>query len=307
MLARARAAPDTNAGKASMNLGAHMSIAGGMHRALERGRSIECNAVQLFVKNTNQWRTRKLGPGEIAHFREEMSMFAPNFILAHSSYLVNLASNDKRILAKSIEGFLEEMQRSSALGIPYLVVHPGSHRGAGEAAGVKRIASSLDEILSATGVSGPEILLETTAGQGDSLGATFDQLARIIGAVRANGLIGVCFDTCHVFAAGYDLRTKRAYEETIRAFDLTVGLKRLKAFHVNDSRKELGSRVDRHAHIGEGALGLKAFSFLMNDERFFDRPMVLETPKGPDDSNDIRNLALLRGLRRPSKRRGLSF
>ena len=287
-----------------MNLGAHMSIAGGMHRALERGRSIGCNAVQLFVKNTNQWRSRKLGPGEIALFRKEMGMFAPNFVMAHSSYLVNLASNDAGVLSRSIEGFLEEMRRSSALGIPFLVMHPGSHRGAGEAAGVKRIASSLDEILSATDVAGPEILLETTAGQGDSLGTTFDQLARIIGAVRANGSLGVCFDTCHVFAAGYDLRTKRAYEETFRAFDLALGLGRLKAFHLNDSRKELGSKVDRHAHIGEGALGLKAFSLLMNDERFFDRPMVLETPKGSDDSNDIRNLALLRGLRRPSERQG---
>ena len=287
-----------------MNLGAHMSIAGGMHRAIERGRSIGCNAVQLFVHNTNQWRTRKLGPGEIALFREKAGMFAPNFILAHSSYLVNLASPDRKILERSLEGFLDEMNRARALGIPYLVVHPGSHRGAGEAAGVKRIASSLDDILSATRPSGPEILLETTAGQGDSLGTTFDQLARIIGAVRANGSIGVCFDTCHVFAAGYDLRTKRTYEETIRAFDLALGIERLKAFHVNDSRKELGSRGDRHAQIGEGALGLKAFSFLMNDERFFDRPMVLETPKGTDDSNDIRNLALLRGLRRPSKRRG---
>jgi deoxyribonuclease-4 len=292
--------------RASMNLGAHMSIAGGMHRALDRGRSIGCNAVQLFVHNTNQWRTRRLGPGERALFRENRGMFAPNFILGHSSYLVNLASNDKRILARSLDCFLDEMNRARSLGIPYLVVHPGSHRGAGEAAGVKRIASSLDEILSATGVSGPEILLETTAGQGDSLGASFDQLARILGAVRASGSLGVCFDTCHVFAAGYDLRTKRAYEETIRAFDLALGLERLKAFHVNDSKKQLGSRVDRHAHIGEGALGLKAFSYLMNDGRFIDRPMVLETPKGPDDSNDIRNLALLRGLRRPSKRRGSS-
>lgn len=289
-----------------MNLGAHMSIAGGMHRALERGRSIGCNAVQIFVTNTSQWRTRKLDPGEIALFRGNRGMFAPNFVLAHSSYLVNLASPDSKILTRSIESFLEEMRRSSALGIPYLVVHPGSHRGAGESAGVKRIAASLDEIQSAAGPSGPEILLETTAGQGDSLGTTFDQLARIVGAVRANGSIGVCFDTCHVFAAGYDLRTRRAYEETIRAFDRALGLERLKAFHVNDSKKELGSKVDRHAHIGEGALGLKAFSHLMNDERFFDRPMVLETPKGSDDSNDIRNLALLRGLRRPSKRRGSS-
>jgi deoxyribonuclease IV len=286
-----------------MNLGAHMSIAGGMHRALERGRSIGCNAVQLFVRNTSRWETRKLGTDEIALFQEERALFAPDFVLAHSSYLVNLASNDGRILERSIGSFLDEMNRARSLGIPYLVVHPGSHRGAGAASGIKRIAASLDEILAATGASGPEILLETTAGQGDSLGSTFDELARIVGAVRASDSLGVCFDTCHVFAAGYDLRTKRAYEETIRAFDLALGLERLKAFHVNDSKKELGSRVDRHEQIGEGAIGIKAFSFLMNDGRFFERPMVLETPKGPDDSNDRRNLALLRGLRRARKRR----
>ncbi len=286
-----------------MNLGAHMSIAGGMPRALERARSIGCNAVQLFVKNTNQWRTRALGAGEIASFRAAAGMFAPSFVLAHSSYLVNLASPDRKILERSIAGFIEEMRRAGALGIPYMVVHPGSHRGAGETAGLKRIAASLDEVLSAAGERAPEILLETTAGQGNSLGATFDQLARIIGAARASGSLGVCFDTCHVFAAGYDLRTKGAYERTIREFDRALGLGRLKAFHVNDSAKGLGSRVDRHALIGAGALGIGAFTLLMRDERFIDRPMVLETPKGPDDTNDRLALALLRNLRAGRRRR----
>lgn len=286
-----------------MNLGAHMSIAGGMPRALERGRSIGCNTVQLFVKNTNQWRTRALGAGEIASFRAAAGMFAPNFVLAHSSYLVNLASPDRKILERSVAGFVEEMRRAGALGIPYMVVHPGSHRGAGEAAGIKRVAASLDEVLAAAGERAPEILLETTAGQGDSLGTTFDQLARIIGAARASGSLGVCFDTCHVFAAGYDLRTKRAYETTMREFDRALGLDRLKAFHVNDSTKGLGSGVDRHALIGAGALGLEAFSLLVRDARFMDRPMVIETPKGTDDSNDIRSLALLRDLRAGGRRR----
>jgi len=281
-----------------MNLGAHMSIAGGVHRALEHARSIGCNAVQLFVKNTNQWRARKLGAAEIARFRSERGPYAPNFVLAHASYLVNLASPDERMLARSRAGFLEEMERARALGIPYMVIHPGSHRGAGAAQGVKRVAASLDEILSTLGNPAPEILLETTAGQGNTLGGTFEELARIIEKTRRSVSIGVCLDTCHVFAAGYELRTRRAYEATLRAFDRTIGLARLKAFHLNDSLKDLGSGADRHAHIGEGRLGRKAFSFLLNDERFFERPMILETPKGPDDANDIRNLAVLRSLRR---------
>jgi deoxyribonuclease-4 len=224
-------------------------------------------------------------------------MFAPNFVLAHSSYLVNLASPDRRILRRSIAGFAAEVRRAGTLGIPYMVVHPGSHRGAGEAAGLKRIAASLDEALAAAGAGSPEILLETTAGQGDSLGATFDQLARIIGAARRGDSLGVCFDTCHVFAAGYDLRTGRAYEVTMREFDRALGLWRLKAFHLNDAARALGSRVDRHALIGTGALGLGAFRLLVRDERFIERPMVLETPKGPDEANDRRSLALLRDLR----------
>lgn len=282
-----------------MNLGAHMSIAGGTHRALEHASSIGCSAVQLFVKSTNQWRARKLGAAEIAAFRSERGFFAPNFVLAHASYLVNLASPDRLVLAKSIRGFLAEMKRTRELGIPLMVIHPGSHRGAGEARGIRRVAASLDEILSALGEPSPEILLETTAGQGDSLGRTFEELARIIDRTRARGSLGVCFDTCHVFAAGYDLRTERSYEETMRTFDRTIGLARLKAFHLNDSLKDLGSRIDRHTHIGAGTIGLRAFSFLVNDARFFDRPMILETPKGTDDSNDIRNLAALRSLRHP--------
>jgi deoxyribonuclease-4 len=289
-----------------MNLGAHMSIAGGVHRALERGRSIGCDAVQLFVKNTNQWRARSLGAQEIARFKQEMKAYAPNCILAHSSYLVNLASPDRSVLARSIAGFLEEMKRASSLGIPYMVIHPGSHRGAGAVKGIRRLAASLDDVISAMYGAPPEILLETTAGQGDTLGSTFEELARIIDATATNAPLGVCFDTCHVFAAGYDLRTQRGYQATMARFDRVLGLARLKAFHLNDSANGLGSRLDRHEHIGSGALGLKPFSCLVNDDRFSDRPMVLETPKGRDDSNDRRNLALLRNLHRAPNRRALA-
>jgi len=227
--------------------------------------------------------------------------FNPDFIIAHTSYLVNLASPEPGILARSLRGFLDEMRRSEELGIPYIVLHPGSHRGAGEEEGISRIAKSLNVLFSRTSNFRLGILLETTAGQGNVIGRTFEQLAAIIKQVEASERIGVCFDTCHSFAAGYDLRTKRAYESTFRSFDRIVGLHRIRAFHLNDSLKGLGSRIDRHTHIGKGELGLKAFSFLVNDSRFLDRQMVLETPKGPSMVEDIENLAVLRGLRRKGK------
>ncbi len=282
-----------------MNIGAHMSIAGGVHLALERGRALGCGAVQLFVKNTTQWRARTLDRDEVAAFRRARDLFPPNFVLAHASYLVNLASRERRILGKSLRGFREEMEGARLLGIPYMVLHPGSHRGAGVARGIARLAASLDEVFSGLSGAGPSILLETTAGQGDSLGGSFDELARIIDRSRFPDSLGVCLDTCHVFAAGYDLRTAEAYDRTFEELDRVLGLDRLKAFHLNDSMRELGSRVDRHTHIGKGTIGLAAFALLVNDGRFLDRPMVLETPKGASDANDRRNLRVLRGLRRP--------
>lgn len=284
-----------------MNLGAHMSIAGGVHTALERGKSIRCNAVQLFVKNRNQWKARRLTRGEISAFRAAAEDFRPEFILAHSIYLVNLASPDPMLLARSRRAFLAEMRRASRLGIGSIVLHPGSHKGAGEGRGIQTIVESLNNVLSETAGNPVTILLETTAGQGNSVGHTFEQLAAIIEGINERGQVGVCFDTCHAFAAGYDLRSKRAYRETFRRFDAVIGLPMLKAFHLNDSARELGSRVDRHTHIGKGWLGTEAFSHLVSDERFHDRPMILETPKGPDLKDDIRNLRLLRRLRRRAK------
>ncbi len=289
-----------------MNLGAHMSIAGGVHLALRRGLSIRCHAVQLFVKSSNQWRARPLAREEIEAFHELKLRFDPRFILAHTSYLLNLASPDRTLRARSRKGFIEEMKRCEVLGIPYLVLHPGSHRGSGEETGIRTIAESLNHALYQTEGSKLVILLETTAGQGNSVGHTFEQLAAIIQLVDISDRVSICFDTCHAFAAGYDLRTKRAYEKTFRDFDSIIGLRRLRAFHLNDSLKDLGSKVDRHTHIGAGKLGLKAFSLLVNDPAFHDRPMVLETPKGPDLKEDIENLNLLRSLRkgRPKRRGG---
>jgi deoxyribonuclease-4 len=278
-----------------------MSIAGGLPMALERGRSIRCNAVQLFVKNRNQWRARPLRRGEAAAFREAAGAFKREFILAHSIYLINLASPEPEILQKSRRGFLEEMRRAERLGIPYIVLHPGSHKGAGEAAGIQNIIESLDYAFEKTEGSRLTVLLETTAGQGYSIGRTFEQLVEIIEGVEERDRVGVCFDTSHAFAAGYDLRSSRAYKNTFKHFDDIIGLERLRAFHLNDSLRELGSRVDRHTHIGKGALGLKSFSNLVNDERFLDRPMILETPKGPDMKEDIKNLRILRGLRKAKK------
>ncbi|UCF06899.1 MAG: deoxyribonuclease IV [bacterium] len=284
-----------------MNLGAHMSIAGGVHLALERGRSIGCNAIQLFVKSPSQWRAAKLDEEEVECFREDLRLFTPGFVLTHTSYLINLASPDRAILARSRKGFLEEVRRSILLGIPAIVLHPGSHRGAGEERGIATIAESLNLIIDQTADSQLTILLETTAGQGDTIGHRFEQLARIIDFVKEPKRIGICYDTCHSFAAGYDIRTKRAYRKTFEAFDSILGLERLMAFHLNDCLKGLGSRVDRHTHIGAGELGLPAFRLLMRDERFFDRPMILETPKGPDMKEDIKNLSILRSLRTTKK------
>ncbi len=278
------------------NLGAHMSIAGGVHLALERGLGIGCDAVQLFIKSSNQWRAKKLTEEEIELFKEKKRAFNPDFILAHTSYLLNLASPDPALLEKSRKSMLEEMQRSELLGIPYLVLHPGSHRGTGEEKGITTISKSLNMLFSETRGCKLMVLLETTAGQGNTIGHTFEQLAEIISLIKDQKRIGVCFDTCHSFTAGYDLRTKRTYEDTFKTFDRVLGLENLKAFHLNDSLRELGSRKDRHTHIGKGELGLAAFRYLVNDRRFKNLPMVLETPKGPDLAEDIENLGVLRGL-----------
>ena len=288
-----------------MLLGAHMSISGGVDKAILRGHEVACETIQIFTRSPRQWRARVLEDEEIARFRRVQEETGIDPVIAHDCYLINLASPEDELWQKSLVVFVEELGHCRNLGIPYLVLHPGSHVGSGVDAGLERVAAALDRARGEIDGSGVKVLLENTAGQGTNLGSTFEQLSALLNAVTDDSWLGVCFDTCHAFAAGYDLRTKRSYAKTFRDFDRILGLERLRAFHLNDSLKDLGSKVDRHTHIGAGKLGLKAFSLLVNDPAFRDRPMVLETPKGPDLKEDIENLKLLRSLRKARpKRRG---
>lgn len=278
-------------------LGAHMSIAGGVDKAITRGREVGCETIQIFTKSSNQWRAKPLSEEEVERFRKNQEQFNISPIVAHDAYLINLASPDREgLLAKSREAFLVEMERAETLGIPYLVMHPGSHLGEGVDAGLQTIAESFDWLFSRTDGYSLQVLLETTAGQGTNLGFTFEQLRRIIDMVDAENRFGICLDTAHVFAAGYDITTREGYEQMWEEFDKILDLERLKAVHLNDSKKDLASRVDRHEHIGKGKLGLEPFRMLLNDERFERVPMILETPKGPDYEEDKENLSVLRGL-----------
>jgi deoxyribonuclease-4 len=277
-------------------LGAHMSIAGGVHRAIERGCSIRCTAMQIFVKNNMQWFARPLTRDEIRAFRNHAQRGQLLSIFAHSNYLINLAATNPQFHAHSLRALAEELTRADQLELPFLVLHPGAHLGAGEQAGLDRIITSLDAVCRVLPKVKTKIALETTAGQGSCLGYTFEQLAYIIDNVRQPQRVCVCLDTAHVFAAGYDLSTERAARKMFRAFDRTIGLERLAAIHFNDSKAACGSRVDRHEHIGKGKIGLRAFRAILRDRRFHDVPKVLETPKGKDLREDVMNLRTLHGL-----------
>jgi len=280
-----------------VRLGAHMSIAGGLPEAVARASSVGATALQVFVKSASQWRARPLAPGEAEAFRTATGAAGlAGHVLAHSSYLINLASPDDALWERSTAAFVEELQRCALLAIPWLVVHPGSHMGAGEEAGLARLAAALDVALEAPATEGAGVLLEITAGQGRSLGGTFEQVAQVLDRVRQRARVGACFDTCHALAAGYEFRDAVSYGETFAHLDATIGLPRLRAFHLNDSRGALGSRVDRHAHIGRGEVGLETFRLLVNDRRFRGLPMVIETEKGDDLAEDRENLAVLRSL-----------
>lgn len=286
-------------------LGAHMSIAGGLDEAFARGRAVGCDAIQIFTKNTNQWRARPLSPREVEAFRAAQRTSGIGPVLAHTSYLINIASPDRRLFRRSVEALREEAERAERLGIPYLVLHPGAHLGRGVEAGVKRAAEALDTVHRCLPRARLRILLETTAGQGTVLGARFEVLASLLARVAAPGRLGVCLDSCHVFAAGYDIRTAAGYRKTLRAFEGTVGLDRLRAIHLNDSRGECGSRVDRHSHIGKGRIGRESFRQFVRDPRLRGIPMILETPKDGDFVKaDRRNLRLLRALAGAGRRGG---
>ncbi|MEN8134817.1 MAG: deoxyribonuclease IV [Thermodesulfobacteriota bacterium] len=277
--------------------GAHMSISGGLRLAFDRLAAVDGEALQIFTANQRQWQPKLPDEQEIGLFREMRRSLAGIPVASHDSYLINLASPKPETEKKSITALAEELRRCAALGVEYVVMHPGAHLGKEIAAGITRFTANLDRAFKEAAI-GREVmvLLETTAGQGTSLGADFAELAKIIAGSMFSPQLGVCFDTCHVFAAGYDLRTPAAYQKTMAEFERVVGLDRLKFFHLNDSKKELGSRVDRHAHIGQGRIGVEGFRLLVNDPRFSEHPMVLETPKSEDMHEDKENLQLLRSL-----------
>jgi deoxyribonuclease-4 len=277
-------------------LGAHMSIGGGVHTAIERGCSIKCTAIQMFVKNNMQWFARPLTPDETRAFLNHQERGQLLSIFAHANYLINLAATNPQFHANSMRSLSEELIRADQLELPFLVMHPGAHLGAGEEAGLEKIAASIDAIFRVIPKVKTRIALETTAGQGSCLGHRFEHIAYIIENVREPDRLCVCLDTAHLFAAGYDLGTESGIKKTFREFDRVIGFDRLAAIHVNDSKTARGSRVDRHQHIGKGQIGLDAFRFIMRDRRFRKIPKVLETPKGKEMREDIRNLRTLRGL-----------
>ena len=281
----------------ALKFGAHLSMAGGHDRAVREAHTLGMQAVQVFTKSNNQWRAAPLTEAHIAAFRTALAETGIAEPIAHASYLINLASSDPVLWEKSIAGLVVEIERGEALGIGELVMHPGAHVGAGEEIGLARVAAGLDEAHARTKGVTLRVALETTAGQGSCLGHRFEHLGRIIDAVKEPERLSVCGDTCHIFAAGYPLGTSSEYDETMVALVKAVGADRVRVWHLNDRQKPLGSRVDRHAGIGDGHLGIEPFRHLVNDSRFEGVPMILETPKGDEGANlDAVNLANLRSL-----------
>lgn len=277
--------------------GAHFSIAGGLHKSAETALALECDTLQLFTKNASQWYAKPLTDADVAAFKAAVRKAKLKFATAHDSYLINLAAPGDELFAKSVSAFADEIERAESLGLSYLVTHPGAHVGSGEEAGLNRVIAGLDAAARRCAGFKVKVLLEVTAGMGTTLGHRFEHLAVLLNGVKEPERYGVCLDTCHVFAAGYDISTPDGYEATVAEFDRVIGLKRLKVFHVNDSVKPLGSRVDRHAGLGLGQIGEAAFRRLVADPRFARHPMILETPKeGPDgEVMDPINLGKLRG------------
>jgi deoxyribonuclease IV len=273
-----------------------MSIGGGAHMAIERARSIDCTTMQIFVKNNMQWFARPLTGQEIFAFLEHRQRGELLSVFGHANYLINLAATNPQFHTNSLRALSEELRRADQLELPFLVLHPGAHLGAGEEAGLNTIIASIDKVFRRLPKVKTQIALETTAGQGSCLGHTFEQIAYIIENVRQPERLHVCLDTAHVFAAGYDIGDETGTREMFRGFDRTIGLARLAAIHLNDSKTACRSRVDRHEHIGKGKIGLDAFRFIMRDRRFRKIPKVLETPKEKDLKEDVANLRTLRGL-----------
>jgi len=274
-----------------------MSIAGGLYRALERGQEAGCSVVQIFLRNQLQWTAKPYTGEEIGEFKAAWTKTSIKTVFAHSSYLINLAAPDPADWRRAAETFRDELERAESLGLAFVIIHPGSHRGEGLEAGLARITRALDFVISRTRGYRAMVLLENTAGGGATIGRSFEELAALLGAVKVPERVGVCLDTCHLFAAGYDLRSEEGYEGAMKACARLIGIKRVRAFHLNDAKAPLGSGLDRHEKIGRGKMGVAAFRRLMIDRRFAGVPMALETPKDPEPKADRDALGLLRRLR----------
>jgi len=277
-----------------MLLGAHVSIAGGLYKAPARGTELGCTAIQIFTKNQVQWQAPLLAEADIQNYKTAYQAAGLKAVCSHDSYLINIGSADSALLEKSRNAFIDEIQRAHLLEIPYLVFHPGAFKSGNEKECLRIIAESINYCLDQIGKTPVQVLLETTAGQGTTVGYRFEQLRGIIDLVQRPANIGVCLDTCHIFVAGYDIRDENSYQKTIRDFDEIIGLDRLKVIHLNDTKKALGSRVDRHENIGLGTIGENGFRLIMNDNRLANIPKILETPGG--DEWFMKNLALLRSM-----------
>jgi deoxyribonuclease-4 len=267
--------------------GSHMSMAGGHYLAVHAAHRVGFSTVQVFTKSNNQWKAKPLTESDVMAFKNSLAETGVSDPVGHNSYLINLASPDDVLWNKSIAAMVHEVERGEALGLTDLVAHPGAHVGSGEEAGIGRIVQALDIIHGQTRGVRLRIALETTAGQGSNLGNRFEHLGAILERVADPDRLGICVDSCHIFAAGYPLETPEQYNQTMAEFDLAIGLSRVRLWHLNDSVRELGSRVDRHAGIGRGRIGVSAFSLILNDSRFLGIPMILETPKGEEDGEDL--------------------
>lgn len=279
-----------------LSFGAHVSAAGGVDKAFARGEEFDMDAIQIFSKNERQWNAKPLADDVVEQFHSERTRTGIDKLIIHDSYLINLASPKDDLRAKSTDAFKDELLRCQTLSIPSLVTHPGAHTGSGVDEGIAAFAESMNRIHDDLPDVSVHTLLETTAGQGTTLGRSFEELAQIIDQIEAKERVMVCLDTCHVFAAGYDFRTPEGYAAMMDEFDSMIGLDRLKAIHLNDSKNPAGSNKDRHDHIGEGEIGPDGFRHLVNDDRLDGIPAVLETDKGDDNDMDGVNLGLLRGM-----------
>ena len=279
-----------------MKFGAHMSTAGGVWRALQRAKQVDADVCQIFVKNNMRWFGKPHGPQELALFANELADGRLACVFGHAGYLINLAARPSANRLRSLKSLVQEIQFATALGLPFLVLHPGAHLGLGQAAGLRHVVAGLNEVCTATKDSAVRIALENTAGQGTCLGACLEELGAIFMKVKRPERLGICIDTAHLFAAGYDIRKPRVWDAAIASLIAVVGVENILAFHLNDSKTPLGSRVDRHAHIGHGKIGRTGFRHIVNDARFRSRPACLETPKSAGLTEDVENLATLRSL-----------